>query len=114
MSTSGSFAITGVRPSTTCNTQLGTRCRSGEERSVDRGLGEIHPAEEVEPIEVAVAGEEAEVPRILPTPVFPVSQRSMHTASPTARIDPGASIAEKDLSWKCLTPCAIRRPGRFL
>ena len=38
--------------------------------SVEQGLGEMYPAEELN-AEVAEAGEEVEVPRILPAPIVP-------------------------------------------
>ena len=71
MSNQDVFDVVAVRPSTICITQnVGELCRLGEAESVDRGLGEIHPAEDVN-VEVAEAGEEAEVPRVLPTPLIP-------------------------------------------
>ena len=54
---------------------MGTRCRLGEAESVDQGLGEMLPVQELsaqEPnAEAAEAGEEAEIPRLLPTPIVP-------------------------------------------
>ena len=50
---------------------MGERCIAGDHVAVKKVVGEIHPAADEEVGREAEAGEEAEIPRILPTPLLP-------------------------------------------